>query len=124
MTPQEGDAAGAGPGSGSGAGRGEPGAGSGEPGAGRGGSGEPGRAGRGGADWSADERAGELSNPTVGGEQAERSERNEPVPGNVSGPRDDRPDIRAAKAETSLRRWVLVLLIAAPAVYFIIQRFS
>lgn len=106
MTPQEGEAAEAGPGSGSG-----------EPG-------RAGRAGRGGADWSADERAGELSNPTVGGEQAERSERNEPVPGNVSGPRDDRPDIRAAKAETSLRRWVLVLLIAAPAVYFIIQRFS
>ena len=35
---------------------------------------------------------------------------------------EDRPDIRAAKLETRLRRWALALLIAVPAVWFLVQQ--
>ena len=38
--------------------------------------------------------------------------------------RRSRPDIRAARAETRLRRWALLLLVLVPVVYFLYQHFS
>lgn len=35
---------------------------------------------------------------------------------------EPRPDIRAAKTETRLRRWALLLLVLVPAIYFVIQK--
>ncbi|WP_129660336.1 hypothetical protein [Rothia uropygialis] len=37
-------------------------------------------------------------------------------------PREDRPDIRAAKTETRVRRWALLLLVLVPVVYFVVQK--
>jgi hypothetical protein len=38
--------------------------------------------------------------------------------------RRSRPDIRAARTETRLRRWALLLLVLVPVVYFLYQHFS
>ena len=49
------------------------------------------------------------------------------VPEGQSDPteiREDRPDIRAAKAETKIRRWALALLVLIPAVYFVVQKLT
>lgn len=65
----------------------------------------------------ADGPVGELSDPTPGGESAARASTgaHQRVP-------EDRPDIRAAKLETRVRRWALALLIAVPAVWFLVQK--
>ncbi|OIJ33922.1 hypothetical protein BK826_10330 [Rothia kristinae] len=67
----------------------------------------------------ADGPMGELSDPTPGGESAARASTgaHQRVP-------EDRPDIRAAKLETRVRRWALALLIAVPAVWFLVQKLT
>ncbi|WP_129358386.1 MULTISPECIES: hypothetical protein [Micrococcaceae] len=50
------------------------------------------------------------------GPSAERSE------ARPTRPREDRPDIRAAKTETRVRRWALLLLVLVPVVYFVVQK--
>lgn len=39
-------------------------------------------------------------------------------------PHEDRPDIRAAKTETRIRRWALGLMILIPVVYFVVQKLT
>lgn len=60
---------------------------------------------------------GELSDPTPGGETAARATQ----AGHHAVP-EDRPDIRAARTETRLRRWALALLVLVPAVWFVVQK--
>lgn len=60
---------------------------------------------------------GEAVEEATDGRRA--SEENRPAPHHT---REDRPDIRAAKTETAVRRWALLLLVLIPAAYFMIQK--
>lgn len=66
-----------------------------------------------------DPDAGALSDPTPGGESAERAST-----GSMKQIPEDRPDIRAARAETRIRRWALALLVLVPVIWFVVQHLA
>lgn len=71
---------------------------------------------RGPADGAGAEGSAE-GNPAAGGSPAAGEHRSTP-----GERRESRPDIRAAKTETTVRRWALLLLVLIPAAYFVIQK--